>query len=105
MFTLGTPLVSAQIDLRHQFEAARSKPDPNEIKVYPNPATDYIGLSEAKEVKRIVIINLVGRQMKTFQVGGEGARYYVGDLPRGMYLVQLLDAQKEVVTTKRVSKR
>jgi hypothetical protein len=29
----------------------------------------------------------------------------VGDLPRGMYLVQLIDSDKRVIITKRVNKQ
>ena len=75
------------------------------ITIYPNPATTHIGLSSSDGVERIIVFNMVGRQMKNFQVGEGDKRYYVGDLPRGMYLIQLLSANNEVLTTKRVSKR
>lgn len=74
------------------------------IKVYPNPATEYIELSENSKVSKIVIFNLVGREMKRFDAYN-GQKYYVGDLDRGLYLVQLLDKNNQTVTTQRVSKR
>lgn len=75
------------------------------ITIYPNPATTHIGLSSSDGVERIIVFNMVGRQMKNFQVGEGDKRYYVGDLPRGMYLIQLLSPNNEILTTKRVSKR
>ena len=76
------------------------------ITIYPNPATTHIGLSASEGVARILVFNMVGRQVKYFQVmAGEDNRYFVGDLPRGIYLVQLLGGNNEIITTKRVSKR
>lgn len=75
-----------------------------DIKIFPNPATDYIGLTNSQNVRRIRVYNLVGRQMKSFEVI-EGQKYYVGDLPRGMYLIQLVDDAKRVITTRRVNKQ
>ena len=75
------------------------------ITIYPNPATTHIGLSSSKGVDRVLIFNMVGRQMKNYPVGVSDKQYFVGDLPRGIYLVQLLGSNNEVITTKRVSKR
>ena len=77
-----------------------------DIKIYPNPVTTSISLSSNADnlVKKILIFNLVGREMKRFDfVAGE--KYYMGDLPKGMYLVQLLGSKNQVLRTKRVTKR
>lgn len=74
------------------------------IKIYPNPAVNFIGLNSASGVGSIIIYNLVGRKMKKF-VAQKGERYDVADLPRGMYLVQLLGNDGKVVTTQRMSKK
>ena len=85
----------------HQSEGNNKALD---IKIFPNPATDYIGLSNSQKVQQVRIYNLVGRQMKDFKAI-QGQKYYVGDLPRGMYLVQLIDSNKRVIVTKRVNKQ
>ncbi|MDX1942145.1 MAG: T9SS type A sorting domain-containing protein [Saprospiraceae bacterium] len=74
------------------------------IKIFPNPATEYIELTENKEVIKIVVYNLAGREMKRFDAFN-GEKYYVGDLARGLYLVQLLDKSNQTIVTQRVSKR
>lgn len=79
--------------------------DPSEIRIFPNPATSFIGLNQDSGVEQVVIFNLVGRRMKAFLTSENDNRYYVGDLPRGMYLVQLLGSKNEILTTKRVNKR
>ena len=76
-----------------------------ELTVYPNPATDFIMLKNAEGVKAIKIFNLTGRQVKYFDSIIKGASYPVADLPNGMYLVQLLDLEGDVITTHRMNKR
>ena len=74
------------------------------IEVFPNPASTYINLTETAGVKRVVVYNLVGRTLRVFEEVSDGKNFYVGDLPRGMYLVQILGDQNKIVTTKRISK-
>ncbi len=74
------------------------------VKIYPNPAFNFIGLNNVSNVGSIIIYNLVGRKMKKF-TPQEGERYDIADLPRGMYLVQLLGTDGKVVTTQRMSKK
>ncbi len=73
------------------------------LKVFPNPVFDYIQVSENEVVNQIVVYNLIGKKLKFFTYE-PGERYYVGDLRKGMYLVQLLDNRKKILTTKRISK-
>lgn len=74
------------------------------IKVFPNPATDYIQLANADEAAHIVLYNLVGRRVRQFAVERNG-KYFVGDLATGMYLVQVLDAHQQPIATLRLSKK
>ncbi len=76
-----------------------------ELKVFPNPATNYIGINgDVTSVKTLKVFNLVGKEMKKFEVS-EGSNYYIGDLAKGMYLVQITDKRGKNITTQRVSKR
>ena len=63
------------------------------ITIFPNPATNFISISNEDKVSEISVFNLVGRKIKTFEVQ-EGAKYNVSDLPQGMYLVQVIDHAK-----------
>ena len=93
--------ISERLDVRDTEKSEKS-----ELNIYPNPVTTFISLNAAaeKQVKKIVIFNLVGRKMKTFEfVSGE--KYYVGDMPKGMYLVQLIGKKNQVLRTKRITKR
>lgn len=93
------------LSLSSPADAGISPDEPRKVTVYPNPASHFISLDRADQVDQIVLFNLVGRKLKTFESVREGERYDISDLPSGMYLVQLLDVQKKVMSTVRVSKR
>lgn len=75
-----------------------------EIKVFPNPVTNHFSINNNNEVKEIVVFNMIGRAMKRYNYTA-GEKYFVGDLPKGMYLIQFLGAKNKIITTQRVSKR
>ena len=74
-----------------------------QLQIFPNPAANYIGVTDSEEAKQIVVYNLVGSKMKSF-FATNGEKYYIGDLKRGMYLIQILGRNNKVLTTQRVSK-
>ncbi|GJM33249.1 MAG: hypothetical protein DHS20C18_22500 [Saprospiraceae bacterium] len=75
-----------------------------ELQIYPNPVSSHLSVNDNELVNEINVFNLVGRKVKSFDfVNGE--KYYIGDLPKGMYLVQLIDKRNKILTTQRVSKR
>ena len=74
------------------------------INVFPNPAIDFFSLTNDKNVEQIVVINMVGRKMRTFEATS-GGKYQIGDLPNGMYLIQFRDSTNKIITTQRISKR
>ena len=80
--------------------------EPPEIKItiYPNPATEFIQITNFEEISEIIVFNLVGRKMQTFKVTGD-EKYNVSKLPKGMYLIQLLNHSNKIITTQRISKR
>lgn len=89
---------SERLDVKHS--------DKVDLQIFPNPFTSHISLGEKASglVGKILIFNLVGRQMKSFDFV-DGEKYYVGDLPKGMYLIQLLTKKGNILRTKRISKR
>ncbi len=75
------------------------------ISIYPNPATNYISIDNDENVKSIIIFNLVGRKMLTFDNIRKDEQYDVSTLSNGMYLVQVTDQANKIITTQRISKR
>ncbi len=84
--------------------AGRSSEVTTTIQVFPNPATEYFNVSSNQQVERITVYNLLGREMKSFTFS-DGDRYYIGDLSKGMYLVQMTGKDNRLVSTQRLSKR
>ncbi|MFK7932082.1 MAG: T9SS type A sorting domain-containing protein [Saprospiraceae bacterium] len=75
----------------------------NEIRVFPNPTTEYIQMDYTEGVDELVVYNLVGQPVRRFAVQN-GVRYDVGDLTDGIYLLSLVNYERGIVKTLRVSK-
>lgn len=74
------------------------------IKLYPNPTSDVFQITNANTVSELVVYNIVGKEIKTFEANN-GDGYDVSDIPNGMYLVRLFDYDSKVVKVIRLSKR
>ena len=89
------------------FEAGTSSTDDlaelADLRVYPNPTTDYFRIYKSEKVEYIEVYNIVGKQVLTFNATRDG-HYDVSAIPEGMYLVRLLDRQNAVLKTVRLSK-
>ncbi len=74
------------------------------IRVFPNPTVDYFMLSDNSDVvDRIVIYNIIGRQMKSYKAL-DNFKYTVNDLPEGIYIVRLLNKGGNTIKTIRLNK-
>lgn len=69
----------------------------NEIKVYPNPFTDILNISDISKVQSVSVIDLAGRVVKTIEK--PSSELHLADLKQGMYLVvlQMKDGSQQVV--------
>jgi hypothetical protein len=86
------------------FAQMEKRTDNPVVSIFPNPATEYITVSNEDVVKNIVVFNMVGRKMRTF-IAEKGERYEIGDLPNGLYVVQLFGKNNKVLTTQRLTKK
>ena len=83
---------------------AQNSPKPD-LSVFPNPATEYISVQDNNDlVSQIAVISMTGRRVKEFQFT-KGEFYSIADLPKGMYLVQILDHNKQALMTQKLNKR
>lgn len=74
-------------------------------RLYPNPAIDHIMLQDDDNVVRMIeIYNIVGRKVLEYPVLSDNDKYDVSALPRGMYMVRLLDSHRQIIRTQRISK-
>lgn len=75
------------------------------IRVFPNPASDYFELTNDEAIDRMMVYNLLGREVRSFRAQGVGQHYSLQGLPDGLYLIALLNDKKGVVKTVRLNKR
>ncbi len=68
------------------------------LKIYPNPTADYFHLTETQEIQQLVIYNILGNRVRTFDVNGN-QNYNIDDLPNGVYLVGMIDREYETLKT------
>lgn len=76
-----------------------------DIKIFPNPATEYFELTDNSNVDRIVLYNLLGREVRSYRAISNGEHYNLNSLPDGLYLVSLVENKKGIVKTVRLNKR
>lgn len=75
------------------------------LKVFPNPATEFISVSDQGETTSYIsVFNIMGRNLREFEFAKD-ERYYIGDLPKGIYLIHLQDRNKKTVATQKIEKR
>ncbi|MCP4442101.1 MAG: T9SS type A sorting domain-containing protein [Aureispira sp.] len=74
-------------------------------KVYPNPAIEYFMLDNSdNNVRHLEVYNIIGRKLLNFSVKHNGEKYDVSNLPKGMYMVRMLDTNGNIIRTQRISK-
>ncbi len=75
-----------------------------DVRIFPNPATDYIKLTNsANIVDKMEVFNMIGRKVKTFISVEENELYDISTLTKGIYLVRMINAENDVLVTKRIS--
>ncbi|MBL7703220.1 MAG: M36 family metallopeptidase [Ferruginibacter sp.] len=84
--------------LRVQLGTASLAETPQEItkagalKIYPNPVNDYVNVSVLGNVDRQSLLSIFDAQgilVRTINMTNNLQRIYVGDLPKGVYLIKL----------------
>ncbi|WP_282126118.1 fibronectin type III domain-containing protein [Marinifilum flexuosum] len=75
-------------------------PPVEELKLYPNPAKDYVNLFIQGNMKsRVKISSITGKTIKIVTLDVENNTLDVSDLPTGMYFISIED-EEEVITKK-----
>lgn len=74
-----------------------------DLRIFPNPVTTAFEIGHSERVTKVNVINMVGREVKAFDYADKQT-YNIAELPQGMYLVQLKDANDQVIHTQRIKK-
>jgi len=71
-----------------------------QLSLYPNPASEYMNLISHDNIKTLELFNLTGQIVFGAEVNATNYRLDISALPRGLYMLKLTSANKEVFTTK-----
>lgn len=66
--------------------------------IYPNPASDYLYISNPSNLKRVEIHSITGQRIKNIQILNK--RIEIIDLPNGVYVISAESVSGEVLTSK-----
>jgi hypothetical protein len=75
-----------------------------DLRVFPNPVTEYFKIGNTDRVQTLSLMNMAGRVVKKFTYAPNSI-YNVGELHRGIYLLQMRDDQNRIIKTTRVNKQ
>lgn len=82
------------------------EPEQENFVVYPNPATTQINLPNNKRIKKGILYNIAGKQVRVFDMTTtDNRRFDIADIRRGTYLLQFLDDNGVTLHTSRLTKR
>ena len=61
-----------------------------ELMVFPNPANDYIEINANQIIKKVVVFNLRGREIKSFELNHVKNKLEISDLKPGFYIFKII---------------
>lgn len=76
-----------------------------DISLYPNPARNTLNVSfdDQSGVSTIAVYNLIGKEVSAYRVnnGSSNVQLDIDNIPAGIYLLRMLDAQGHVLATRK----
>jgi hypothetical protein len=82
----------------NQTTPLKSDVEKDAIQLYPNPAQEYFMVTSPVVLGKIELYNITGDKAKVYYAY-KNKRYYIDDVPSGIYMVRLLNLQQEIVKT------
>lgn len=102
---LGNPADSLiGVYLFNQSSSVKDLPAAN-VKLFPNPVTDFFSLQNAEHVAAIRVFALDGRIMARFDARNSNNSYPVQNLPVGNYVISLEDKNGDTFQAMELNKR
>ena len=73
------------------------------IKIYPNPTSDFFQLVNNTSVKKVIVYNMFGKEIKSF-FHYNNAQHDISELKSGMYIIKMVDDKNKVIRTLKLNK-
>jgi len=80
-------------------------PDRRQIKIFPNPLSNTLIISNVKAAEKILVRGLTGSVLFEQNLKSEKSVIDLSLLPDGVFLLQVLDQNNVLITTKRIIKQ
>lgn len=74
-----------------------------ELQLYPNPCADAFQLTESQDVHQLIVYNTLGIKVQQFYTKPKQI-YNISPLPKGMYMVEMQDAEGSLLKTVKLLK-
>ena len=65
--------------------------DKSLLRIYPNPADNFIYIENLSVDSKVELINVVGKKIKSFKIESQNQKLDINDLNRGVYFVKVDD--------------
>lgn len=72
----------------------------SEVRVYPNPASDYLNISSEEEIEEIQILSSSGLKVSSTQANAFSSTLNVSDLGQGIYILIIKHTNQHISTHK-----
>ena len=79
--------------------------DTKKMIVTPNPSESFVNINTNHDNCIILIINNIGQTVKSFELSGKEITVSIEDFPAGIYYVNLLDKNKNIISTEKFIKK
>lgn len=108
---LNNPIEVVDFDIRIndpncELTSTTSEAVVSALRVFPNPMTDFFQLegNESNDVKQLVVYNLIGRQVRSFDATNSN-NFDMSGLPQGIYLIGMVGDNGNILKTVRISRQ
>jgi Secretion system C-terminal sorting domain len=84
--------------LFNQTSPSKAEIEKGSIQLYPNPSQEYFMINSAVVLGKIELYNITGEKAKVYYAY-KNKKYYIDDIPSGIYMARLFNLQEEIVKT------
>ena len=74
--------------------------DYGNISIYPNPVSNNLSINNIEGINIINLSNILGKKIRSTKVSGDNITINVADLPKGVYIISLIDNNRNISISK-----